>query len=85
MNDPDSEIRTILVAEDVVSRGDVLTNVEKLLRTTFGPSITVFKVVLFADKARIRANENSTLLENFHCFSEFDQASTWIVFPWETR
>lgn len=80
---PDVHPRSILLVDDVVTKGLVMAEGERLLREHYGNGIEVTPVTAFSDPAGIAAGPVAELSNRLVAAEEIDNSRVWIVFPWE--
>jgi hypoxanthine phosphoribosyltransferase len=80
---PDGHPRRILLVDDVVTKGFVMVEGERLLRERYGDSIEVTPVTAFSDPAGIASGPVTELSKRLVAAEEIDNTRVWIVFPWE--
>jgi hypoxanthine phosphoribosyltransferase len=80
---PAGHPRRILLVDDVVAKGLVMTEGERLLRERYGDHIEVTPVAAFADPVGIASGPAAALSKRLVAAEEIDNTSVWIVFPWE--
>jgi hypoxanthine phosphoribosyltransferase len=80
---PDGHPRRILLVDDVVTKGLVMAEGERLLRERYDDGIEVTPVTAFSDPAGIASGPMAGLGSRLVAAEEIDNSSVWIVFPWE--
>jgi hypoxanthine phosphoribosyltransferase len=82
---PDGDYQRIVLVDDVVAKGLVVTEAERLLRVRYGPGTEIIPVAAFADPAGIAAGPVPDLGRRLIVDQEIDNTRVWIVFPWERQ
>jgi hypoxanthine phosphoribosyltransferase len=80
---PDGHPRRILLVDDVVTKGLVMAEGERLLRQRYDDGIEVTPVTAFSDPAGIASGPVAGLGSRLVTAEEIDNTRVWIVFPWE--
>jgi hypoxanthine phosphoribosyltransferase len=80
---PLDDVRSVLIVDDVASRGGVLSAVAAAVRETPPPARDIHFASLFADVSKIRLGPHADLLPLLTYAEDIDNDRTWILFPWE--
>lgn len=79
---PTTRPRSVLVVDDVNSRGGLFAFLDEELRRTYDHIDEVRFATIFADVKQIRRHAHASVLDRCAYAEDIDNDKTWIVWPW---
>ena len=75
--------RRVLIVDDVVSLGDVFSDVADVVRPRINQSAEIRFACLYGDEKGISEGPYSEILDRTAIGHSIDNRARWVVFPWE--